>query len=113
MTRWHCITVRDTHLITDVARATARTLVVGRGSAGPGRRRRASRLGLRYPIPAGNDTTPRARVRRLTALEKSSGDGADRDDPLDGLVGHRCDEIEVVVVVQNDEPCGFGRGGDE
>ena len=40
----------------------------------------------------------------------TSRDGSGRHDPFDGLAGHACDELEVVVVVEYDQ-CGCLGGG--
>lgn len=62
-------------------------------------------LHLERPIRATQPIVPSRHVRkRRFAQRNASGDGAGRDDPLDRLMGHRCDEIEVMVVVQYDEP---------
>ena len=42
-----------------------------------------------------------------------SGDGSLANDPLGGLTGHRCDPVEVGVVVQDDEVVHLGGRGDQ
>lgn len=52
-------------------------------------------------------------LRSLTRWRRVSGDGTGREDPFGLLPGNVGDEVEVVVVVQDDEPCGFSCRGDE
>ena len=43
----------------------------------------------------------------------TTGDGSSRHDPFDGLAGHGCDQVEVVVVVEYDQSGCFGCGRNE